>query len=88
MIGSTNRSVLVTRYSYLREVDPRTILHTGLTRDGNFLIEQGRITRTIRFWRINESPLIMMNDLEMLGSAELIAGVESAGAIVMSAIRV
>jgi predicted Zn-dependent protease len=42
MIRSTQRGILVTRLWYLREVDPRTILYTGLTRDGTFLIEEGK----------------------------------------------
>jgi predicted Zn-dependent protease len=43
MIRSTERGLLVTRLWYIRRVDPRTILFTGLTRDGTFLVENGRI---------------------------------------------
>jgi predicted Zn-dependent protease len=88
MIRSTERGILVTRLWYLREVDPRTILYTGLTRDGTFLIEQGRISRSIRNLRFNESPLFMLNNLEMLGSAERLAGTEAGGAVVMPALKV
>jgi predicted Zn-dependent protease len=88
MIKSTERGILVTRLWYLREVDPRTILYTGLTRDGTFLIEQGRISRAIRNLRFNESPLFMLNNLEMLGVSERIAGTEAGGAVVMPAIKV
>lgn len=88
MIRSTERGILVTRLWYLREVDPRTILYTGLTRDGTFLIEQGRISRSIRNLRFNESPLFMLNNLEMLGSAERIAGTEAGGSVVMPALKV
>jgi predicted Zn-dependent protease len=88
MIKSTERGILVTRLWYLREVDPRTILYTGLTRDGTFLIEQGRISRAIRNLRFNESPLFMLNNLEMLGISERIAGTEAGGAVVMPAIKV
>ena len=88
MIRSTPRGILVTRLWYLREVDPRTILYTGLTRDGTFLIEEGRITRAIRNLRFNESPLFMLNNLEMLGTAERLAGTEAGGAVVMPAIKV
>ena len=48
MIASTQRGMLVTRFWYLRPVDPRTILYTGLTRDGTFLIENGKITKAVR----------------------------------------
>ena len=88
MIRNTERGILVTRLWYLREVDPRTILYTGLTRDGTFLIEGGRIARSIRNLRFNESPLFMLNNLEMLGAAERLAGTEAGGAVVMPAIKV
>jgi len=88
MIRSTERGILVTRLWYLREVDPRTILYTGLTRDGTFLIEQGRISRSIRNLRFNESPLFMLNNLEMLGAAERLAGTEAGGSVVMPALKV
>jgi predicted Zn-dependent protease len=88
MIRSTERGILVTRLWYLREVDPRTILYTGLTRDGTFLIEQGRISRSIRNLRFNESPLFMLNNLEMLGAAERLGGTEAGGAVVMPALKV
>ena len=88
MIKNTQRGILVTRLWYLREVDPRTILYTGLTRDGTFLIEEGRISRSIRNLRFNESPLFMLNNLEMLGAAERLAGTEAGGAVVMPALKV
>lgn len=88
MIRSTDRGVLVTRLWYLREVDPRTILYTGLTRDGTFLIENGKISKAVRNFRFNESPLFMLNNLEMLGRAERIAGTEQGGNVVMPAIKV
>ncbi len=88
MIRSTERGILVTRLWYLREVDPRTILYTGLTRDGTFLIEQGRISRPIRNLRFNESPLFMLNNLESVGAAERLAGTEAGGSVVMPALKV
>lgn len=88
MIKSTERGILVTRLWYLREVDPRTILYTGLTRDGTFLIEEGRISRSISNLRFNESPLFMLNNLEMLGPSERLAGTEAGGAVAMPALKV
>ena len=67
MIASTERGVLVTRFWYIRPVDPRTILYTGLTRDGTFLIEDGKITRAVKNLRFNESPIFMLNNLEAMG---------------------
>jgi len=88
MIRSTERGVLVTRLWYLREVDPRTILYTGLTRDGTFLIENGKISKAIRNMRFNESPLFMLNNLEALGRPERLAGTEAGGSVVMPALKV
>jgi len=67
MIASTDRGILVTRFWYIRPVDPRTILYTGLTRDGTFLIEQGKITRAVKNLRFNESPIFMLNNIEAMG---------------------
>jgi predicted Zn-dependent protease len=88
MIKSTPRGVLVTRLWYLREVDPRTILYTGLTRDGTFLIENGKITKAIKNFRFNESPLFMLNNIEAIGPSVRLAGTEQGGAVVMPPIKV
>ncbi|MBI4500297.1 MAG: TldD/PmbA family protein [Gemmatimonadetes bacterium] len=88
MVRSTDRGVLVTRLWYLRQVDPRTVLYTGLTRDGTFLIEGGKVSRAIKNFRFNESPLFMLNNLETLGPTERLAGAEGGGDIVMPPIKV
>ena len=88
MIKSTARGVLVTRLWYLREVDPRTILYTGLTRDGTFLIENGKISKAIKNFRFNESPLFMLNNLDAIGPSVRLAGTEQGGAVVMPPIKV
>jgi predicted Zn-dependent protease len=88
MIRSTPRGILVTHLFYLRQVDPRTLLYTGLTRDGLFLIENGRITKAIRNFRFNESPLFMLDNLEAIGPSIRVAGTESGGTFVMPAIKV
>ncbi|MEO5904831.1 MAG: TldD/PmbA family protein [Gemmatimonadaceae bacterium] len=87
MIKSTERGVLVTRLWYLRPVDPRTILFTGLTRDGTFLVENGKITKSIKNFRFNESPLFLLNNLQSLGPAVRLAGTEQGGPIVVPAIK-
>ena len=87
MIKSTPRGVLVTRLWYLRPVDPRTILFTGLTRDGTFLIENGKISKAIKNFRFNESPLFLLNNLEALSPAVRIGGTEQGGPVVMPAIK-
>jgi len=70
LISSTERGVLVTRFWYIRDVDPRTMLLTGLTRDGTFLIEKGRIVHPVKNFRFNESPVAMLKNAEMMGSPE------------------
>lgn len=67
MIGGTKRGILVTRFWYLRPTDPRTISYTGLTRDGTFLIENGKITRAVKNLRFNDSPIFMLNNLDAMG---------------------
>jgi len=67
MISNTEKGVLVTRFWYIRSVDPQTLLLTGLTRDGTFYIENGKIQFPIKNFRFNESPVIMLNNVEELG---------------------
>ncbi len=88
LIASTPRGILVTRLWYLRPVDPRTVLYTGLTRDGTFLIENGKISKSIKNLRFNESPLFMLNNLDALGRSERVAGPEAGGDVVMPVLKV
>jgi predicted Zn-dependent protease len=74
LIRSTQRGILVTRLWYIRSVDPQTLLYTGLTRDGTFYIENGRIKHAVKNFRFNESPVIMLNNLEALGRPERMDG--------------
>ena len=88
MIRDTPRGILVTRLWYLREVDPRTILYTGLTRDGTFLIENGKISKPVKNFRFNDSPLFMLNNLEAVGRPVRLSGTESGGAVIMPPVKV
>lgn len=74
MIKDTKRGILVTRLWYIRSVDPQTLLYTGLTRDGTFYIEDGKIQYPVKNFRFNESPIIMLNNLETLGKQYRIDG--------------
>ncbi|PSR55870.1 peptidase C69 [Adhaeribacter arboris] len=74
MIKSTDRGILVTRLWYIRAVDPQTLLYTGLTRDGTFYIENGKIKHPVKNFRFNESPVIMLNNLEALGKPQRVGG--------------
>jgi predicted Zn-dependent protease len=77
LIKGTKKGILVTRLWYIRNVDPQTLLLTGLTRDGTFYIENGVIKYPIKNFRFNESPVIMLNNLEELGKVERTVSVES-----------
>lgn len=79
MIRDTRKGVLVTRLWYIREVDPQTLLLTGLTRDGTFLIENGKISRPIKNFRFNESPVAMLNNVVAMSPSERATGSEIEG---------
>ena len=74
MIKNTDKGILVTRFWYIRAVDPQTLLYTGLTRDGTFYIENGVIKYPVKNFRFNESPVIMLNNLEAAGVPQRIGG--------------
>ncbi len=77
LIKGTEKGILVTRLWYIRPVDPQTLLYTGLTRDGTFYIENGQIKFPVKNFRFNESPVIMLNNLEALGKTERTVSGES-----------
>jgi predicted Zn-dependent protease len=77
LVAGTQKGILVTRTWYIRLVDPQTILLTGLTRDGTFYIENGQIKHPVKNFRFNESPVIMLNNIEELGKPVRVAGDES-----------
>ena len=77
LIKGTEKGILVTRLWYIRPVDPQTLLFTGLTRDGTFYIENGQIKFPIKNFRFNESPVIMLNNLDALGIPERAVSGES-----------
>jgi PmbA protein len=77
MIASTERGLLVTRLWYIREVDPYEKIMTGMTRDGLFLVENGKIQGAARNFRFNQSVLEMLRNVECLGPAQRAAGEES-----------
>ena len=60
MIAGTERGLLVTCLWYIREVDPQTLLLTGLTRDGVYLIEDGQVRGVVNNFRFNESPVDLL----------------------------
>jgi predicted Zn-dependent protease len=79
LIAGVQRGVLVTRFWYIRSLDPQTLLFTGLTRDGLFLIENGKVTRPVKNMRWNESPIFALNNLDAMTPAERAVSGEGVG---------
>jgi predicted Zn-dependent protease len=77
MIASVKRGVLITRFWYIRPLNPRTVAYTGLTRDGTFLIENGRIARPVTNFRFNQSLMDLLANVDMMGRATRVAATES-----------
>ena len=70
MIAATERGLLLTTLWYIREVEPTTLLLTGLTRDGVYLIEDGEVTGAVNNFRFNESPLDLLRRATEAGVSE------------------
>jgi predicted Zn-dependent protease len=87
MIASTDRGLLVTRLWYIREVDPYEKVMTGMTRDGLYLVEKGRVTSAVRNFRFNQSIIEMLCNVERLGPAIRATG-EEAFEMVVPAMKV
>jgi PmbA protein len=77
MIASTERGVLVTRLWYIREVDPYEKILTGMTRDGTFLVEDGKVQAGVRNFRFNESLIHMLSNIEAMSTPVRASGEES-----------
>jgi predicted Zn-dependent protease len=88
LIKETKRGLLVTRTWYIRMVDPQTVLLTGLTRDGLFMIEEGKLTFPVKNFRFNESPVIMLNNLDALGKPIRFSDGDGNGASLIPPMRI
>ena len=77
MIASTERGVLVTRLWYIREVDPYEKIVTGMTRDGTFLVQDGRLQEGVRNFRFNQSLIRMLSSVEAMSVPVRSCGEES-----------
>jgi PmbA protein len=77
MIASTERGILVTRLWYIREVDPYEKILTGMTRDGTFYVENGKVQYGVRNFRFNESLVHMFSNVEEMSTLVRASGEES-----------
>ena len=87
LVKGTKKGILVTRTWYIRMVDPQTVLLTGLTRDGTFYIEDGEIKYPIKNFRFNESPVIMLNNIEEIGKPVRVGDDESPFTMMIPAMK-
>ena len=77
MIGATERGILVTRLWYIREVDPYEKIVTGMTRDGTFYVENGKVQYGVRNFRFNQSLISMLSNVEEMSVPVRASGEES-----------
>jgi predicted Zn-dependent protease len=87
MIASTDRGLLVTRVWYIREVDPYEKIMTGMTRDGLYLVEKGKISNAVRNFRFNQSLIELLQNVEAMSPASR-ATAEEAFEMVVPAMKV
>ena len=88
MITSTERGLLVTRFWYIREVDPTQKILTGMTRDGTFYIHKGRIQHGVKNLRFNQGLVEMLHKVEIMGRPVRASGEEHYGCMVMPPMKV
>jgi predicted Zn-dependent protease len=81
LIAGVDRGLLVTRFWYIRVVNPRSMQVTGLTRDGVFLIEQGKLSAPVMNFRFNQSPVEMLKNTVAMGTPIRVRGGEGQGMI-------
>jgi predicted Zn-dependent protease len=88
LIQSTKRGVLVSRFWYIRDLNPMILLLTGLTRDGTFLIENGKISHPVNNFRFNESPVNVLKNVEMMSRPVRAVGGEVGQSAFVPALKV
>jgi len=88
LVRSTKKGILVTRLWYIRSVDPQTLLYTGLTRDGTFLVENGKIAAAVKNFRWNDSPIAVLSKIDAMAREVRARGSEARGfSILCPAVR-
>ncbi len=87
MIASTERGIFVTRFNYTNVVHPLLAIFTGMTRDGTFLIENGKITKPVKNLRFTESILKALSNVEMIGKDLSLQGMATVPALKVRSFR-
>jgi len=88
LIKSTKKGVLVSRFWYIRDLNPMILLLTGLTRDGTFLIENGKVSHPVNNFRFNESPVNVLKNVEMMSRPVRAVGGEVGQSAFIPALKV
>ncbi len=88
LIKSTEKGVLVSRFWYIRDLNPMILLLTGLTRDGVFWIENGKVTHPVNNFRFNESPVNVLKNVEMMSRPVRAVGGETGRSAFVPALKV
>ena len=88
MIKSTNYGVLVTHFHYSNIIDPVALLTTGMTRDGFYLIENGKITKPLKNMRFNESVINIFSNIEEIGKETELASAFFGGGFLVPAMKI
>ena len=91
LIASVKRGVLISRFWYIRPLNPRMLTQTGITRDGTFLIENGKISRPITNFRFNQSLADLLKNVEMMGPPTRVCASENSSAgppVIVPALKV
>ena len=83
LIAETERALLVTRFWYIRSVNPQNAVVTGLTRDGVWLVEKGKVVHPVNNFRFNDSPVNLLKNLEATSGPSA----TPAGSMIVPAIR-
>ena len=74
LIAQVDDGLLITRFWYIRYVDPMQLLLTGMTRDGVYRVQGGKVTHAVKNLRFNESPLVVMQNVRLLGTPQRVEG--------------
>jgi len=74
LVAQVEDGLLITRFWYIRFVDPMQLLLTGMTRDGVYRIEKGKVTHAVKNLRFNESPLVVLQNVQLLGVPQRVEG--------------
>jgi len=88
LIRGTKKGVLVSRFWYIRDLNPMILLLTGLTRDGTFLVENGKIRHPVNNFRFNESPINLLRNLDMMTRSVRAVGGETGQSALVPGLRV